>query len=60
MASLEKGRKLLERKGPASVAFSCLMVTGTVMLTLLSPSDITEGRLVSSANCASLFLKEDV
>ena len=35
--SLEKGRKLLERKGPASVAFSCLMATGTVMLTLFTP-----------------------
>jgi hypothetical protein len=38
MASLEKGRKLLEQKGPASVHFSCLMVAGTVMLTLLSTS----------------------
>jgi len=36
MASLEKGRKLLEQQGPASVPFSCLIVTGTVMLNLFS------------------------
>jgi hypothetical protein len=34
MSSLEKSRKLLEQKGPTSVLFSCLIVTGTVMLTL--------------------------
>jgi len=34
--SLEKGRKLLEQKGAASIHLSCLIVTGTVMLSLFS------------------------
>jgi hypothetical protein len=34
LASLEKGCKLLEQKGTALIHFSCLIVTGTVMLNL--------------------------
>ena len=37
MASLEQGRKFLEHNGTASALFSCLIVTGTVMLHLFSP-----------------------
>lgn len=36
MAFLEKDRKLLEENGPASVHFACLIMMGTVMLTLFS------------------------
>jgi hypothetical protein len=38
MASLEKSRKLLGQKGPTLVLFSCLIVTGTVMLSLFTPA----------------------
>jgi hypothetical protein len=40
MGSLEKGRKLLEQKGPAPGLFSFLIVTGTAMLNLLSPTTV--------------------
>jgi hypothetical protein len=38
MASLEKGRQVIEAKGSTRGYFSCLIVTETVMLTLITTS----------------------
>jgi hypothetical protein len=44
LAFLEKGRKLLEQKGPALGHFSCMIVTGTVMLNLFSEAIVIQAR----------------